>query len=378
MVFETATVFPTPGGRAAALPAAALDLRLPEAGLRVLRQGRLGAVRAALHDRPAVQLRRHRRAAGAARQGGHVGQRQARDEPRRAGPGPEGAQGPGPAAHPRRRRAGPPLHLRRRPGPRHPARDRVAGGAQRGLQPLDRRLDDGARAGGGDLGQGTRRRTSRSASSPTRRSSTTSSCASPTSARRARSWASRPRRRSTRCSTRSSPGSRRRPRPVGSRHGRRRRARGPAQRVRAVDGLRAAHPRPPRSGTADRPVRAPLLGRRHDLAAAHPAPGPHPAGGPRFRHVQLRGRRRAARPGVGPLRATGGRPSGPRRQPTGMVVVNFSRRRRSGSSGHRSRSCPNRSSSTPAGRSASPAPSPWASSWSFDCGRSWWWRTSRR
>ena len=47
----------------------------------------------------------------------------------------------------------------------------------------------------------------RSASSATRRSSTTSSCASPTCARRARSSASRRRRRSTRCSTRSSPGS---------------------------------------------------------------------------------------------------------------------------------------------------------------------------
>ena len=47
----------------------------------------------------------------------------------------------------------------------------------------------------------------RSATSPTRRSSTTSSSASRTCARRARSSGSRPRRRSTRCSTRSSPGS---------------------------------------------------------------------------------------------------------------------------------------------------------------------------
>ena len=35
---------------------------------------------------------------------------------------------------------GAPLHLRRRPGPRHPPGGRVAGRAQRGLQPLDRRV----------------------------------------------------------------------------------------------------------------------------------------------------------------------------------------------------------------------------------------------
>ena len=65
MVYESATVFPTPEGAAADLAAADLDLRLPEARVRVLRQGRLGAVPAAVHDRPAVQLRRDRRAAGA-------------------------------------------------------------------------------------------------------------------------------------------------------------------------------------------------------------------------------------------------------------------------------------------------------------------------
>ena len=59
-------------GRAADLAPADLDVRLPEARVRVLRQGRLGAVRAAVHDRPAVQLRRHRRAPGAARHGHHV------------------------------------------------------------------------------------------------------------------------------------------------------------------------------------------------------------------------------------------------------------------------------------------------------------------
>ncbi len=55
-------------------------------------------------------------------------------------------------------RPGPPLHLRRRPRPRHPAGDGVAGGGQRRLQPLDRGVDDGARAGRGDLAQDPRRR----------------------------------------------------------------------------------------------------------------------------------------------------------------------------------------------------------------------------
>ena len=69
---------PDARGRAADVAAADLHVRLPEARLRVLRQGRLGAVPAAVHDRPAVQLRRHRRAAGAARHGHHVRQREAR------------------------------------------------------------------------------------------------------------------------------------------------------------------------------------------------------------------------------------------------------------------------------------------------------------
>ena len=72
MVYESATVFPTPGGRAADLAAADQHVRLPEARGGVLRQGRLGAVPAAVHDRPAVQLRRHRRAPGAARHRHHV------------------------------------------------------------------------------------------------------------------------------------------------------------------------------------------------------------------------------------------------------------------------------------------------------------------
>ena len=73
-------------------------------------------------------------------------------------------------------------------------RDGVAGGRQRGLQPLDRRVDDRARAGRGDLAQGPRRRPAVPLRLATRPSSTTSSCASPTSARRARCSASRRRR----------------------------------------------------------------------------------------------------------------------------------------------------------------------------------------
>ena len=86
MVFESATVFPTPEGAQLDEPAAALDLRVPEARQRVLRPGRPRAVRPALHDRPAVQLRRHRRTTRRARHRGHERQHQARAEPRRARP----------------------------------------------------------------------------------------------------------------------------------------------------------------------------------------------------------------------------------------------------------------------------------------------------
>ena len=84
-------------------PAAALVVRLPEARGRVLRARRARPVRAAVHDRAAVQLRRRRRGARARRGRGAERQRQARDEPRRSRPRAEGAEGPGPAAHPRRR-----------------------------------------------------------------------------------------------------------------------------------------------------------------------------------------------------------------------------------------------------------------------------------
>ena len=119
MVFESTEHWPSEEGDERTHPAAAVVVRLPEARRRVLRQGGLGPVPAAVHDRPAVQLRRHRRGAGARRRRGRLRQRQARDEPRRARPGAEDRQGPGPAAHPRRRQPGPALHLRRRPGPRH-------------------------------------------------------------------------------------------------------------------------------------------------------------------------------------------------------------------------------------------------------------------
>ena len=69
---------PDAGGRPAHEPAAGLDLRLPEARQRVLREGRPRAVRPAVHDPAAVQLRRHRRAAGRARHGRDERQRQAR------------------------------------------------------------------------------------------------------------------------------------------------------------------------------------------------------------------------------------------------------------------------------------------------------------
>ena len=103
MVFESTDHWPSLRGPGARGPAAAVVLRLPEAGRRVLRPRRLGPVPAAVHDRAPVQLRRHRREPGARRRGDPVRQRQARDEPRGARPGAEGAQGPGPAAHPRRR-----------------------------------------------------------------------------------------------------------------------------------------------------------------------------------------------------------------------------------------------------------------------------------
>ena len=65
MVFENADGLADAGGRAAPLPAAALHLRLSEAGDRILRPGGVGTVSVAVHDLSAVQLRRRRRTAGA-------------------------------------------------------------------------------------------------------------------------------------------------------------------------------------------------------------------------------------------------------------------------------------------------------------------------
>ena len=58
------------GGRRAEDPAAAVVVRVPEARGGVLRPGGLGPVPAALHDRAALQLRRHRRRPGARRRRG--------------------------------------------------------------------------------------------------------------------------------------------------------------------------------------------------------------------------------------------------------------------------------------------------------------------
>ena len=263
MVYESATVFPTPEGAELTSPPPVSTYGFQKLASEYFAHGRVRAVPAAVHDRPAVQLRRDRRAAGAARHGHHVRQRQARPVARRPGPRPQGPQGPGPAPHPRRRVAGPPLHVRRRPRARHPAGDGVGRGGQQRLQPLDRAVDDGARARRGDLAQGPRRRAARSTSSPTRRSSTTSSSASPTSARRARCSGSRRRRPRRRCSTRSSPGSATR-----SRRAACDRALGRRARVQGRGGGRA------------RPARA---GRRHRDLARDPRRlrlrrGPHGAG----------------------------------------------------------------------------------------------------
>ena len=65
MVFESAGPLAVARGPGAGDPAAAVLLRIPEAGGRVLRPRRLGPVPAALHHRPAVQLRGHRRKPGA-------------------------------------------------------------------------------------------------------------------------------------------------------------------------------------------------------------------------------------------------------------------------------------------------------------------------
>ena len=64
MVFENATKIPNAREPSEGVPAAVQHLRLSETGLRVFCQGGLGAIPAAVHHRPTVQLRGDRRTAG--------------------------------------------------------------------------------------------------------------------------------------------------------------------------------------------------------------------------------------------------------------------------------------------------------------------------
>ncbi len=75
MVFESTDHWPSVEGDERQGAAAAVVVRLPEARRRVLRHGRVGPVRAAVHDRAPVQLRRHRRDARARRGRGALRQR---------------------------------------------------------------------------------------------------------------------------------------------------------------------------------------------------------------------------------------------------------------------------------------------------------------
>ena len=129
MVYENATVFPSPEGHERQCPPPTSTYGFQKLACEYFAQRRLGAVPAAVHDLPAVQLRRRRREPRARRQGYPQRQHQAGDEPRGARPGAEDPQGAGPAAHPRRRQPGALLHLRRRPRAGHPRRHVPSGGA---------------------------------------------------------------------------------------------------------------------------------------------------------------------------------------------------------------------------------------------------------
>ncbi len=202
MVYESATVFPTPEGAQLTSPppistygfqklaseyfakGALEQYGLPYTIVRPFNCVGIGE-RRALRDTDVMSR-----------------QRQARPVARRPGPRPQGPQGPGPAPHPRRRVAGPALHVRRRPRPRDPAGDGVA--RRRSTRtstsrPRRRRPSSSSPSASGRRSTAT---AARSATSPTRPSSTTSSSACPTSARPRRSSASRRRPRSRRCSTR--------------------------------------------------------------------------------------------------------------------------------------------------------------------------------
>jgi len=83
MVFESTTAFPTPEGAQLTSPPPRY-LWLSEARHRILRPRCARAVRLAVHDRAALQLRRHRGEARAARPRRDERERQARDESRRS------------------------------------------------------------------------------------------------------------------------------------------------------------------------------------------------------------------------------------------------------------------------------------------------------
>ena len=67
MVYESSTVYPTPEGEQRTSPPPVSTYGFQKLATRVLRPGRLGAVRAAVHDRPAVQLRRRSASGGRCR-----------------------------------------------------------------------------------------------------------------------------------------------------------------------------------------------------------------------------------------------------------------------------------------------------------------------
>ena len=157
MVYESATVFPTPEGAQLTSPPPVSTYGFQKLAVRVLREGRVGAVPAAVHDRPAVQLRRHRRAAGASAtrdvMSGNVKLALSHVVPDlvlKALKGQDPLHILGEGDQVRHYTYGGDLARG------HPDGDGVAGRRQRGLQPLDRDLDDRARAGRDDLAQGPR------------------------------------------------------------------------------------------------------------------------------------------------------------------------------------------------------------------------------
>ena len=262
---------PDAGGRAADLAAAGLDLRLPEARVGVLRAGRRRSSTSCPYTivRPfnCVGIGERRALRDTDIMSGNVKLALSHVVPDLVlkvlkGQDPLHILGDG--------HAGPALHVRRRPGPRHPARDGVArrrSTTTSTSRPRPRRPSSSWPRPSG--ARSTARRPAVPLPSATRRSSTTSSCASPTSARRARSSASRRRPRSTRCSTRSSRGSRRKSRPAGC-------DQLPARAVRGS--LRRARGEPEGRGLA-RDRRVPRAVHRPRCPGARPRlrPGPlHP------------------------------------------------------------------------------------------------------